>query len=63
VGRRVGRRPVRLDQHEARRIVLLLEEVEPDHARLAPAAGRVDEGGLAERLAMLGKNVDRNVHD
>src|ERR1019366_323426 len=52
-----------LDQHKARRLVRLLQDVETRNARLLHAVAGVFQGGPPERFDVLGFDVNEDVYD
>src|ERR1039457_3137892 len=52
-----------LDQHEARRVVRLLQDVETRNVRLLHAVAGVLQGVLPERVDVLGFDVNEDVND
>ena len=55
--------PIDLDQQKSRRILDLLQKVEPHHSRLPPRSRRVVPRRGDELLHELRPNVDMNVYD
>src|SRR5262245_41494068 len=52
---------VRFHEHEMRRVVSVLQEIEADYAGLFPAVAGVLDSGLAECVDMLA--LDVNIHE
>lgn len=54
---------IRFDEHEARRVVFFLDDVEPKHTGLGEARAGVLQSGGFEVLHELGFDLDLDVHD
>ena len=63
VARRVVGSAIDLQQHKARRVILLLDHIEADDARLLHAMLRVIERSSFEGLDSVGLDMDEDVDD
>ena len=54
---------VHLNEYESRRVIRLLDDIEPRDTRLLHAVARVLEAGVAKRLDKLGLHVNMNMDD
>ena len=63
VRRHGGGRSVRLDEHEARRVVAILDDVEAGDAGLAQAGARIFDRGGAKRVDGFRQHPHEHVDD